>query len=78
MMKSAGALLAIVLLQSQLLVDQDAAAATIATLRKAVSDQEGVISRLERLLAAAVTRSKEAETWRSTAEALQQEVSRLR
>jgi hypothetical protein len=65
-------------LQSQLLCDQEASAAAIAALRKAVMDQEGVISRLEALLAAAAARNKEGEGWRSTADALQAEVMRLR
>lgn len=44
--------LCVSLLQSQLLCDQEASTAAIAALRKALSDQEAVISRLEELLAA--------------------------
>jgi hypothetical protein len=65
-------------LQSQLLCDQEASTAAIAALRKVVADQESVISRLESLLAAAAARNKEGEGWRSTADALQAEVMRLR
>jgi hypothetical protein len=65
-------------MQSQLLCDQEASAAGLTALRKTVSDQEGVISRLEALLAAAAGRAKEGEGWRSTADALQAEVMRLR
>ncbi|WIA17494.1 hypothetical protein OEZ85_014332 [Tetradesmus obliquus] len=64
--------------QSQLLCDQEASTAAIAALRKVLSDQEAVISRLEALLAAAAGRAKEGEGWRSTADALQAEVMRLR
>uniref|UniRef100_A0A383WD17 C2 domain-containing protein n=1 Tax=Tetradesmus obliquus TaxID=3088 RepID=A0A383WD17_TETOB len=64
--------------QSQLLCDQEASTAAIAALRKALSDQEAVISRLEALLAAAAGRAKEGEGWRSTADALQAEMMRLR
>jgi hypothetical protein len=73
-----GADYAIHCLQSQLLIAQEANAATAATMKKALADQEAVIARLEALLAAAAARSKEQEGWKSTADALQEETTRLR
>eukprot|EP00775_Hariotina_reticulata_P003143 gene3143-3420_t len=64
--------------QSQLLTAQEANTATAAAMKKALSDQEAVIARLEKLLAAAAARAKELECWKSTADALQEEVTRLR
>jgi len=65
-------------LQGQLLIAQEASTATAAAMKKTLKDQEAVIAKLEALLASAAARSKELEGWRSTAEALQQEATRLR
>lgn len=66
------------ILQSQLLADQETNLTTIQTLKKAVTDQEVVITRLEKLFAAAVSRSKELEGWKTSAEAWEAEAARLR
>lgn len=65
-------------LQSQLLADQETNLSTIQTLKTAVTGQETVIKRLEKLLAAAVSRSKELEGWKTGAEAWKAEAARLR
>lgn len=65
-------------MQSKLLTDQESSAGATASLKRALAEQQAVISRLEQLLAAAASRAKELEGWRATAEALQDEVARVR
>ena len=71
-------MLLLLLIQSKLLSELEGNPGQAAAWKAALQQQEGIIQQLEKLLGAAVARTKEQEQWRATAEGLQAEVDHLR